>query len=101
MQKHTPGPWRRVAFDILGSTAEGNGMVAEVTTDGLSNLAEADANARLIAAAPDMLTALKTGQAMAQVHAATLTIEGKPQDARSWALYAEYAATIIAKAEGN
>lgn len=56
---HTPGPWViDPCWDILGNTDDGNGMVCQITTDAVPR-AEAEANARLIAAAPDMLAALR------------------------------------------
>lgn len=64
MTKHTPGPWQvGMAFDNYGATeiaiehmtTAGNLIIA-VALDGLQGQ---DANARLIAAAPDLLEALK------------------------------------------
>jgi hypothetical protein len=64
MNKHTPGPWQvGMAFDNYGTTeiaiehmtTAGNLIIA-VALDGLQGQ---DANARLIAAAPDLLEALK------------------------------------------
>jgi hypothetical protein len=63
MNKHTPGPWQvGMAFDNYGTTeiaiehmtTAGNLIIA-VALDGLQGQ---DANARLIAAAPDLLEAL-------------------------------------------
>lgn len=57
--KHTPGPWVvDPCWDILGSTDDGNGMVCQITTDAVPR-AEAIANARLIAAAPETTDALR------------------------------------------
>lgn len=56
---HTPGPWVvDPCWDILGNTDDGNGMVCQITTDAVPR-AEAEANARLIAAAPGLLEALR------------------------------------------
>lgn len=58
--KHTPGPWR-ISDEIYIRDASRNGAyIAEIDplTDFEGNLAEADANARLIAAAPALLEAL-------------------------------------------
>jgi len=56
---HTPGPWViDPCWDILGNTYDGNGMVCQITTDAVPR-DEAEANARLIAAAPDLLEALR------------------------------------------
>ena len=59
---HTPGPWViDPCWDILGNTDDGNGMVCQITTDAVPR-AEAEANARLIAAAPDLLAALQQAE---------------------------------------
>lgn len=49
---HTPGPWHHDRRDIL--TADGR-CIAEVCSGGADSLEEADANGRLIAAAPELL----------------------------------------------
>ncbi len=49
--QHTPGPWKRFGnYKILDATGA---LVAEVTKNGLDD-PEVDANARLIAASPDL-----------------------------------------------
>lgn len=72
MAQHTPGPWRANAefgYDI--ETADGHFQIATVRDESDDLLldrqyapipSEADANARLIAAAPDLLQALKTAR---------------------------------------
>lgn len=62
--QHTPGPW---GFDpTVGSIYHDDGdvrpLVASVMTDCVSD-EQAEADCRLIAAAPDMLAALKAMQA--------------------------------------
>lgn len=63
MSKHTPGPWRYHGF-VVDSDFSGWRVYLPtkyrrvITVEGTS-AAEADANARLIAAAPDLLAALK------------------------------------------
>ncbi len=68
-QKHTPGPWavrRESAIDYRPNcivSADGGSLVAWCAGGGPKRAImgpEEDANARLIAAAPDMLTALRT-----------------------------------------
>lgn len=49
---HTPGPWHHDRRDIL--TSDGR-CIAEVCSGGADSLEEADANGRLIAAAPELL----------------------------------------------
>ncbi len=63
--KFTPGPWRYTKAAPSGDRgihAEGTGIFAEAYADirhaGENNAAEAEANARLIAAAPDLYAAL-------------------------------------------
>lgn len=54
--KHTPGPWKVSYTKISVITAENGAVIAKVNKiDGLVNL---QANARLIAAAPELLEAL-------------------------------------------
>jgi hypothetical protein len=68
--KHTPGPWGVTQFtDVIYVTRQDSipvngGMIATITSqlDGVNNdekLKETYANARLIAAAPDLLDALQ------------------------------------------
>lgn len=54
--KHTPGPWVAHCTYISGSTDDVS--IATCSYRGKVDLAEAEANARLIAAAPEMLEAL-------------------------------------------
>lgn len=64
MSKHTPGPWSAELLNKsqsnehwrIGNTEAGNDIVAECT-DYASDPGERDANARLIAAAPELLAA--------------------------------------------
>lgn len=66
MSKHTPRPWFvRTIDESIGSVDSENGvMVAQAqqvsSKDQLSGSVERKANAQLIAAAPDLLDALKT-----------------------------------------
>lgn len=63
--KHTPGPWeiRKAGNGDRGISAPGTGIFieafAEIRHSGEGAYDECDANARLIAAAPDVLSALK------------------------------------------
>ena len=57
--KHTPGPWNFAKSDIDGRySIYGNGPLAYCGDTGAVN-GDGEANARLIAAAPDLLVALK------------------------------------------
>ena len=59
--KHTPGPWRIGTAPPNGEQAIGTirGMMVAVATTGVGMEKETLANARLIAAAPELLEALK------------------------------------------
>ena len=72
MTKHTPGPWTVIGREIHGPDDSGAivaripewGVLADITDPGLNN-------ARLIAAAPDLLDALRTIVA----HAASVQLD--------------------------
>jgi len=93
---HTPGPWTLVEHDrdfFVLPDGDDNGCITEIPNRGNGrNYDENQANARLIASAPDLLLLLK--QAVARVEIANA--EGNPilsawlQDARA----------ALAKAEG-
>ena len=93
--KHTPGPWVRDCWDILGNDGkDGTGHVCEISRPNSGDEfywreGEADANARLIAAAPDMLEALK----YAYNYLGGFGLEGEPGCKRIIA--------VINKAEGR
>ena len=81
---HTPGPWETKraatpeAFPQFGVYAEnGNGRdLAHVVSAGTTRHAETEANARLIAAAPEMLEALRAMVARAPFIDQSATAEG-------------------------
>lgn len=58
--QHTPGPWRVSVGDETQVFAAANQNITSANCGGLSGIrvAEAEANARLIAAAPELLAAL-------------------------------------------
>jgi hypothetical protein len=62
MSKHTPGPWN-VRFDgkhfNIDATPTGDKPEGQSFFIGYSGMADSEANARLIAAAPEMLEMLK------------------------------------------
>lgn len=82
MSKYTPGPWRVFAgtgFDYLGIEGENDQTVVIYGLDGDdggvrgSTKEEAEANARLIAAAPELLEALEwTARALDKEHPAAI-----------------------------
>lgn len=58
MSKHTPGPWRvGESCRVADIKAGYNALIARVEIESAGD--RGDANARLIAAAPDLLEALK------------------------------------------
>lgn len=59
MSKHTPGPWVLRAEHWMPSVVIGESVWHAATITGRERPGERDANARLIAAAPDLLAALK------------------------------------------
>jgi 16S rRNA C1402 N4-methylase RsmH len=99
MSKHTPGPW--VIERDLGHTfiiAEAGGMCADL---GVSSPSQDD-NARLIAAAPELLEALKTLLAYhgETGHGTFRSTEGNLVKERE-CLQCTAARAAIAKAEGR
>ncbi len=62
MTNHTPGPWKAQGDLVIAEASlEGNDIICELYDDrgAATNKEERDFNAYLIAAAPDMLEALK------------------------------------------
>ena len=59
MNKHTPGPWRMRTHDLMQriETCEGHTVAIPAMNDGVPAIS-CSANARLIAAAPELLDAL-------------------------------------------
>lgn len=93
--KHTPGPWRtkREGFSTIYVEAPiGGGWVQEIAACGPTNdgSAQQEANARLIAAAPEMLEALRN----------ICDEQDAQQGYASLAAY-DQARAIIAKATGD
>jgi hypothetical protein len=103
MRKHTPGPWF--------AASEGSYKVASVTSntgiyaDTLPEAAQIAADARLIAAAPDLLEALKDIHARLTEHPAYAELTEDEEediggDTAELSYLARMARTAIAKAEG-
>ena len=95
MATHTPGPWQSFAddqgHDII---AEDGAHIARVEpVNSLCPAEEQDANGNLLAAAPDLLAAIKAALPDLQHYVAT---HGPGPDARLAAVV-----TAIAKAEGK
>lgn len=89
MAKHTPGPWRYRGWPSkridAGAEPFNSGQIAEVDTygtkgygiDGKSAAKEAEANARLIASAPELLEAVKDLIEYAEIQEVDLYICGR------------------------
>lgn len=91
MSKHTPGPWHVESADSDGANVVAIAQVAWCGTNGsygrdasqTISAKEAKANARLIAAAPDLLEALeellyaRTDKAEQMAHVAITKAKGK------------------------
>lgn len=98
MSKHTPGPWRVTEGRRIDSGRGYSTAIADVWAHGegaddAPSTGEAEANARLLAAAPDLLEACKEAVAVAN-----MSDEDKPTlDDIDWARLR----AAIAKAEGN
>jgi hypothetical protein len=92
--KHTPGPWATTGNLIEGSDGE---TIAYVTAYNTLTPKQ-QANARLLAASPEMLAVLKTtlGNIMSLGPAGAL--ESVPMPFRVWA---QVVSDVIAKAEGR
>lgn len=76
MTKHTAAPWHIGAPPPNGEQAIGaqNGMMVAIATTGVGMKEETLANARLIAAAPELLEALKQLEIVAHDDAVWLTM---------------------------
>lgn len=104
---HTPGPWFNDGTDIM---AEDNFCVATIHRPRMDDEGtymsngQANANARLIAAAPELLSALKQAAAFIQSHNECLSVPSGSGDTQ-WNDYcigvAEHLTAVISKAEGG
>lgn len=79
MSKHTPGPWTISKHGNYLSIMDGSGDAVRgpATVCGLyQNRDTTEANARLIAAAPDLLAELK--EALIHIRCAAISVSNKP-----------------------
>jgi hypothetical protein len=96
MGKYTPGPWTFLGLVERDEVESWTVQCADkryVRCEGRTGN-EAEANARLIAAAPDLLEALKN--LMRTFDECT-----QPHDHEQWVEFVQDAAAVIAKAEGR
>ena len=92
--KHTPGPWHRnipPARKYTTIFAGRNTHVARLAVDDLTTDTELEANANLIAAAPDLLEALELAEAIIERFKLPEMLEGS----------ADVIRVAIAKARGQ
>jgi hypothetical protein len=107
MTTHPPGPWRftnphQEIFAPNGKSADGSNGVTVGEVHGDFKYAQDLANARLIAAAPDMLAALKETKRGDMLSDATIVLEQAGHQCLAKALrkMRDEARAAIAKAEG-
>lgn len=97
MSKHTPGPWRhrRSAghFAVTAGTLACCDVVAVVDTE---ENAEAEADARLISAAPDLLRIAERAQGLLE-----LLLEGDPPSRERMLLMLRDTTAALAKADAS
>ena len=93
--QHTPGPWRASSQCIVEPT---NATVAITMANACDSVEQRDANARLIAAAPDLLEALKDLLDRAERQAAGMLVEASCE---VWYAHRDAARAAIAKAGGK
>ena len=93
MSQHTPGPWKVRSYEIwTGTSQQGYVRQWEVFSDEQVITQQlSEANARLIAAAPEMLTTIKTLLNIMPTFPRDGTLEGIVQTAR----------TLLATVEGK
>ena len=91
MSKHTPGPWRRAKYKVFSA---GESLVANTRSTGLASDAD-EANARLIAAAPDLLEVLSIAIELLR------KVEPFPGQADILSGCIEAGSAVIAKATGE
>lgn len=100
--QHTPGPWQVDRYGhVTPANGDGSSIAAVTLWDGAANtpaeLAESQANARLIAAAPDLLAVM--GATLATLQACLPHLKGNQEAMVKVQILA--CATAIAKAEGR
>jgi hypothetical protein len=95
MSKHTPGPWKVEPGGFVGGPV-GKGRVCQTWNKFEQDFPNAEANARLIAAAPDLLSAAKAKLAACRMDGGCESV----QDDEYCSYECVALASAIAKAEG-
>lgn len=102
--KHTPGPWKAVehhgAIDVMGVGSGVCRVFTDPNQNSLPTMPQARANARLIAAAPDLLAALRKAMEWVE-HVEAVAWDSIPEGMRgdngaAWAIR-----SAIARATGG
>lgn len=93
MTKHTPGPWKNEEGYRWLNARSDDRVIADMRIVGGVIEDEVKANARLIAAAPDLLEALES--------VADIWANAKPGDQSPFGITARRIAAAIAKARGE
>ncbi len=103
MSKHTPGPWHHTGREFNDVRDSDDELVAVALHLRVGqperSVQEAEANARLIAAAPELLEALKTAMQQLETDAIFMSLSGANGDHQAKA--ALIARAAIAKATGE
>ena len=98
---HTPGPWNFAKSDIDGRySIYGNGPLAYCGDTGAVD-GDGEANARLIAAAPDLLAALQTAENALRYSAQEAAGRVRSEIVGGWLYHADQCRAAIAKATGG
>ena len=105
MSKSTPGPWKIVRCsegDRKDVDTIQAGTIRVVEPGGIwgRSIPECDANAALIAAAPDLLAALKEAETVIRWAAQESAGRVKAEVVGGWIHHADKARAAVAKAEG-
>lgn len=100
--RHTPGPWTAERdpchFDTLSSIRAGDGALC-VEVGGKADPPVQEANARLIAAAPDLIDALGTAAFRMQILVYRMPPDGNGKTSKALAqTYVDAARAAVAKA---
>ena len=98
--KHTPGPWHVDTEDQDADIHSGFGMAAKTMGHGHAQDGEGTANARLIAAAPELLDALNEQDRFLGVLSGTVPLSEKDTHRRIQ-INREAVRAAIAKATGS
>jgi hypothetical protein len=100
--QHTPGPWKAEGRNnLVVNSRDGNTIIIEPGGSEYAKLEELQANARLIAAAPDLLAALREAATVLKWAAQESKGKVKAEIVGGWIYHAEKAQDAIAKTTGE